>query len=161
MFQLLGIFWDFLACRYIWIKPNQMFYLKACLRAYVDSEGPDQPVHSRNLIRPSLLANRFIEYYRIYEWRAKARMILCACAGWCECAFCVYSKGRFRLTWPMSWNTTLELRCLNVGQSDSSFVQEYVDTLTPNLLTITAAIQEFKTNIQQPINQGTYLQRTN
>ena len=32
---------------------------------------------------PSLSANRIIEYY---EWRAKAKMILCACAGWSESA---------------------------------------------------------------------------
>ena len=35
---------------------------------------------------PSLSANRLIRYYRMYERRAKARMILCACAGWSEFA---------------------------------------------------------------------------
>ena len=34
--------------------------------------------------RLSLSANRIIGYYRMYEWRAKARMILCARAGWYE-----------------------------------------------------------------------------
>ena len=29
-------------------------------------------------------SNRIIWYYRMYEWRAKARIILCACAGWSE-----------------------------------------------------------------------------
>ena len=29
---------------------------------------------------PSLSANKIIRYYRMYEWRVKARMILCACA---------------------------------------------------------------------------------
>ena len=29
---------------------------------------------------PSLSANKIIGYYRMYEWRVKARMILCACA---------------------------------------------------------------------------------
>ena len=33
---------------------------------------------------PSLSANRTTRYYRMYEWRSKARMILCACAGWSE-----------------------------------------------------------------------------
>ena len=28
--------------------------------------------------RPSLSADKIIAYYRIYEWRAKARMIVCA-----------------------------------------------------------------------------------
>ena len=30
---------------------------------------------------PSLFVNRIIRYYRMYELRAKAQMILCACAG--------------------------------------------------------------------------------
>ena len=36
--------------------------------------------------RPSLCARRIIGHCRMYEWRAKARMILCACAGWSEYA---------------------------------------------------------------------------
>ena len=56
------------------------------LRAYADSEGPDQPAHLRRLIRPSLSAKRIIGYYRMYEWRAKARMILCVCAVWSDFA---------------------------------------------------------------------------
>ena len=35
---------------------------------------------------PSVSANRIIGYYRMYEWRAKARMIFCACTGWSEFA---------------------------------------------------------------------------
>ena len=31
-----------------------------------------------------LSANWITGYYRMYEWRAKARMILCTCAGWYE-----------------------------------------------------------------------------
>ena len=31
---------------------------------------------------PSLSTNRISGYYRVYEWRAKAWMILCTCAGW-------------------------------------------------------------------------------
>ena len=34
----------------------------------------------------SLSDNRILRYYRIYEWGAMARMILCACAGWSESA---------------------------------------------------------------------------
>ena len=35
---------------------------------------------------PSLSANGIIGYYRMYECRAKARILLCACAGWSEYA---------------------------------------------------------------------------
>ena len=38
-----------------------------------------------------------IGYYKMYEWRANARMILCACAGY-FCAFCACSKALFCLT---------------------------------------------------------------
>ena len=31
---------------------------------------------------PSLSTNRITGYYRMYEWRAKARLILCSCTGW-------------------------------------------------------------------------------
>ena len=33
---------------------------------------------------PSLSANWTIGYYRMYEWRAKVRMVICSCAGWSE-----------------------------------------------------------------------------
>ena len=48
-------------------------HARTYLRAYTDSEGLDQPL---------LSANRIIGYYRMYKRWAKARMILCACAGW-------------------------------------------------------------------------------
>ena len=35
---------------------------------------------------PSLSANRIIRHYTMYEWRAKAQGILCACTGWTEFA---------------------------------------------------------------------------
>ena len=38
---------------------------------------------------PSLSAYRIIRYYRMYEWKTKDVLILCACA---------YSKALFRLT---------------------------------------------------------------
>ena len=45
-------------------------------------EGPDQPTpHPRSLISAFLFANRIIGYHRMYDRGAKARMILCACAG--------------------------------------------------------------------------------
>ena len=65
----------------------QKFRLRqACLRAYADSEGPDQFARSHSLIRA--FADR-VHNYCILLWmeKAKARMIVCACAGWFECAF--------------------------------------------------------------------------
>ena len=41
----------------------------------------------------SLSANRIIEYYRIYEWRAKVWMIFCTYVGWSE------SVGAIRFRW--------------------------------------------------------------
>ena len=51
-----------------------------CLWPYAHSECPDQPARP---IR-AFTANRIIGYYRMYEWRAKTWMILCACTGWSE-----------------------------------------------------------------------------
>ena len=42
-----------------------------CLRAYADSECPDQPAHPRSTIGISLSDNKIIRYYIIYEWEAK------------------------------------------------------------------------------------------
>ena len=47
---------------------------KMCLPSNADNEGPDQPAHLR----------RIIGYFRMYERRAKAWMILSACTGWSE-----------------------------------------------------------------------------
>ena len=44
---------------------------------------------------PSLSANRIIGYRGMYEWRAKARMILCACAGWSEFAYFAHVRRHF------------------------------------------------------------------
>ena len=52
-----------------------------------DSEGPEQSAHLLSLIRAFLSANIIIGYYRMYEWRGKARTILCACVGWSESAY--------------------------------------------------------------------------
>ena len=43
----------------------------------------------------SLSANRKRGYYRMYERRAKDRMILCACAGWYESVHFVHVRGHF------------------------------------------------------------------
>ena len=50
---------------------------------------------------PSLSANRIIGYYRTYEWRAKALMILCTCAGWSESVHFVLLKTLFSLILPI------------------------------------------------------------
>ena len=52
---------------------------KTCFQAYADSEGPDQPKHAVSS-EHSLSANRIVGHYRMYEWRANTRMVLCACA---------------------------------------------------------------------------------
>ena len=44
---------------------------------------------------PSLSSNRIIGYYLIYDWRAKPRMILCACAGWFESAHFAHVRRHF------------------------------------------------------------------
>ena len=46
---------------------------------------------------PSLSANRFIGYYRMFEWRAKARMTLCACAGWSESVHVAHVECTFSI----------------------------------------------------------------
>ena len=46
-------------------------HAKTCLRAYADTEGPDQPVHLHTLIGPSLSANRIIGYYRMSWMESK------------------------------------------------------------------------------------------
>ena len=51
------------------------------LRSWADRKDTDKPLHSRSLIIASLSAYRNMGYYRMYEWKAKALMILCACAG--------------------------------------------------------------------------------
>ena len=53
---------------------------------------------------PSLSTTRIIGYYIMYEWRAKAWMILCACAGWCESAHFTHAP-RHLFAWhgPFFW----------------------------------------------------------
>ena len=46
---------------------------------------------------PSLSTNRIIRYYRMYEWKAKALMILCACAGWADMRILHLLEGIFWL----------------------------------------------------------------
>ena len=55
---------------------------KTCLQTYADYVDPDQPAHLCSLTGPTPSASRIIGYYRMYEWREKAWMILCACTGW-------------------------------------------------------------------------------
>ena len=50
----------------------------------------------------SLSADRTIGYYRMYQWRANARMRLWASVEWTWiCAFCACSKAQFRKAWPI------------------------------------------------------------
>ena len=55
------------------MKENEPSHSKICLRTYADSEGIDQPAMSDHGLYCPLTEI-------MYEWRAKARMILCACA---------------------------------------------------------------------------------
>ena len=48
-----------------------MKWAKTCLRACADKEGPDQPAHSRSLIRTFSVRNRINRYYKICEWRER------------------------------------------------------------------------------------------
>ena len=45
---------------------------------------------------PSLSANRIVGHYRMYQWKAKTYMILCACAGWIS---------KTHLAWPGSYSS--------------------------------------------------------
>ena len=45
------------------------------LPAYADSKGPDQPAQGLHWSGPSLSANKIIRYCRMYQWRAKTRMV--------------------------------------------------------------------------------------
>ena len=61
-------------------------HAKTWLRAYTVREDHDQP---------SLSANRIIGFRRMYEWRAKARMILLACAGLSKSAHFAHVRRHF------------------------------------------------------------------
>ena len=63
---------------YIVIGPR---YAKMCLRAVVDSEGPDLPAHLRSLNRVFAVRYRIIGYNEMRHWKANARMRLCAGVG--------------------------------------------------------------------------------
>ena len=59
-----------------------------------------------------LSANRIIGYFKMYEWRAKARAGPCACAWWC--LFCACLEAFFRLARPVasiSFRSTLNANC--------------------------------------------------
>ena len=64
------------------------------LRAYADSEDPDQPAHPRSLIRTFAVANGIVGHH---QWRTNARMRLGACVEWIWiCAFWACSNTFFR-----------------------------------------------------------------
>ena len=48
---------------------------------------------------PSLLINRIIGYYRMFQWRANVRMRLRACAGWSEYMHFVHVWRHFFFAW--------------------------------------------------------------
>ena len=87
-------------------------HVKACLRAYADSEGPDHPAHPHSLIRIFTvrqqnhwtLQNVWIESKSPDDTLHMRRMI------WI-CAFCVCSKALFRLTRYMWYCIIANLYC--------------------------------------------------
>ena len=52
---------------------------------------------------PSLSATRIIGYYRMYEWRKKAWMILCPRTGWFKSAQFAHTQRHF-LAWRNPWD---------------------------------------------------------
>ena len=72
---------------------------KTCLRACADSEGPDQ-----------------------YGWRAKALMILCACAVWSESAHFAHIRRHF-FTWRCPYNDS---HCVNPFRDTSELFMPYL-----------------------------------
>ena len=64
--------------------------------------------------RSSLSGHRITGHYRIYQWRANARLRFCPCAAWIWiCAFCACSTIYFRLTQlhSMTWQFVLPAYC--------------------------------------------------
>ena len=69
---------------------------------------------------PSLSANRIIRYYRMYEWTAKTRLVLCACAGLSEPVHFAHVRRHFFV-----WHGPFDRLERNRGQlrSNSQFIQ--------------------------------------
>ena len=61
-------------------------------------ENVSSDIYKQQRPRSSLSTNRIIGYYRMFQWRAKTRMIRFACAQWSECTFCACPKARFALS---------------------------------------------------------------
>ena len=99
------MFWNKSASRGGWCAGEQTgpSHAKKCLRDMRTAKTQIN-LHIRAAWSgPSLSANRIIGYYRMFEWRAKAQMILCACES--ESAqFCACSKAIRRLTRP-NWKS--------------------------------------------------------
>ena len=53
---------------------------------------------------PSLSAARIIEYYRMYQWRAKSWIRPCAWASWCESAHFAHTQRHF-FAWRGQYNS--------------------------------------------------------
>ena len=74
------------------IPPHYLdFAMQNCLLAYAEAKAQ---ISLRIWSRPSLSANR-ITGYKMYDWRAKSRTVLCACAGWSESAYFAYAQRHF------------------------------------------------------------------
>ena len=67
-------------------------YAKTCVRASGDNEDHGKPAHPCSLIEA---ANRNPGYYKMYEWRAKARVIHSTYAGLSEYMLCAHVGMHF------------------------------------------------------------------
>ena len=78
-------------CKHLSYGPR---HAKTCLRAYSDSEIPDELAYLPWTAH-SMSANRITGYYGMYDWDANARMRLCACVGWREITYFVNARRHF------------------------------------------------------------------
>ena len=77
---------------------------------------------------PLLSANRVIGYYRIFQWRANARIRLRKCAEWCESA-CFTLAQRHFFAWCGPYRCVNEVKKLQVRQVFDKICHRILDKL--------------------------------
>ena len=82
-------------------------------QVFENSEGPYQPAHQRSLIRDFTV-----------RYRAKARIIFCACAAYSECAFWLF----------FAWHSPSVWTVCNINRNIASPLQEQLEKDTPTKL---------------------------
>ena len=96
-------------------------------------------LHTRAVSGFSLSANRIIGYYRMYKWRAYARVILCACAGWPESVHFAHAQRHlFRLMRPHKSQHITGIRqdriCRQTARSIHQVFFTHLDQMSSSLL---------------------------